>query len=350
MADQLPPSLNESLSSTKVEYRRLGNSGLKVSVPILGCMSIGDPQAQDWAVAEEEALPLLKYAYDNGVTTWDTANIYSQGASEVLVGKALRKYAIPRHKVVIMTKCFWAVGETPDVHHWDVAERIVQARDYVNQSGLSRAAIFNALEASLKRLGTEYVDVFQVHRFDYETPIEETMKALHDLVLSGKVRYIGASSMWAVQFAQMQFVAEKHGWTKFISMQNHYNLIYREEEREMNRFCKMTGVGLIPWAPLAQGRLARPPSSSTSSRGVPEVSGLDLVIANRVQEIAERRGWAMSQVALAWLINRVASPIVGVSGTARLDEVMAVRGKKLTEEEENYLEEMYLPKEVSGHD
>ncbi|TRX91183.1 hypothetical protein FHL15_007971 [Xylaria flabelliformis] len=326
MADQLPSSLNESLHRTKVEYRRLGNSGLKVSVPILGCMSIGDTQAQDWAVAEEEALPLLKYAYDNGVTTWDTANIYSQGASEVLIGKALRKYAIPRHKVVIMTKCFWAVGETPDVHHWDVAEKIVQARDYVNQSGLSRAAIFNALEASLKRLDTAYVDLFQVHRFDYETPVEETMKALHDLVLSGKVRYIGAS------------------------MQNHYNLLYREEEREMNRFCKMTGVGLVPWAPLAQGRLARPPFSSISSRSVPEVSGPDLVIVNRVKEIAERRGWAMTQVALAWLIARVASPIVGVSSTARLDEVMAVRGKKLTEEEEKFLEEFYSPKEVSGHD
>ncbi|KAI1754156.1 aldo/keto reductase [Xylaria castorea] len=351
MADQLPSSLDQSLYNTKVEYRQLGKSGLKVSVPILGCMSIGDPQAQDWAVPEEDALPLLKYAYDSGVNTWDTANIYSQGASEALIGKALRHYAIPRHKVVILTKCFWAVGETPDVHHWDVSEILEQAKDYVNQSGLSRAAIFNAVEASLKRLGTEYIDLFQVHRFDYETPIEETMKALHDLVLSGKVRYIGARSMWAVQFAQMQFVAEKNGWTKFISMQNHYNLLYREEEREMNRFCAVSGVGLIPWAPLKHGRLAhRLSSSSLSSRGMPEASESELTIVDRMHEIAEHHGWMMRQVALVWLIARVTSPVVDVSNAAGLDEVMAIGGEMLTEAEERYLEEPYMPMEVFGHD
>ncbi|KAJ2988137.1 hypothetical protein NUW58_g4134 [Xylaria curta] len=372
MADKLPPSLKESLDNTKVEYRRLGTSGLKVSVPILGCMSIGDSKAQSWAVEEEEvcvyiptlfcilrwspglisdkALSLLKHAYDSGLNTWDTANVYSQGASEVLIGKALQKYSIPRHKVVLMTKCFWGVGETPDVHHWDVDEIIVQAKDYVNQSGLSRASIFNAVEASLRRLGTEYIDVFQIHRFDYDTPVEETMRALHDLVMAGKVRYIGASSMWAVQFAQMQFVAEKNRWTKFTSMQNHYNLLYREEEREMNRFCNMTGVGLIPWAPLAQGRLARPPGTiGSSGRSAAAMGEVDQTIVGRVQEIAERREWPMSHVALAWISGRVASPIVGVSSAARLDDVMGMKGKRLTADEERYLEETYLPKEVSGH-
>ncbi|KAI0481880.1 putative aryl-alcohol protein [Xylaria cf. heliscus] len=350
MAEDLPPSLKESLDKTKVEYRRLGNSGLRVSVPILGCMGIGDPQAQDWAVDAEQALLLLKHAYDSGVNTWDTANAYSQGASEGLIGRALREHGIPRHKVVLLTKVFWAVGEAPDVRHWDVAERIGAAKDYVNQSGLSRAAIFNAVDASLARLGTSYVDLLQVHRFDYETPLEETMRALHDLVCAGKVRYIGASSMWAVQFAQMQFVAEKNGWTKFVSMQNHYNLLYREEEREMNRFCAMTGVGLIPWAPLAQGRLARPSSSPLSSRDVaPAPRRADLAIVNRVREVAERHGWTMSQVALAWLAARVTSPVVGVSTPDRLDEVVLVRGKTLARAEERYLEEPYLPREISGH-
>ncbi|KAI0406653.1 Aldo/keto reductase [Xylaria palmicola] len=349
MTETLPPSLKESLATTKVEYRRLGQSSLRVSVPILGCMSIGDSKAQDWAVNEEEALSLLKHAYDSGLNTWDTAN-------------ALRKFAIPRHKVVILTKCFWAVGEAPDVHHWDAPDQIAGARDYVNQCGLSRAAIFHAVEASLARLGTAYVDLLQVHRFDRDTPVEETMRALHDLVRMGKVRYLGASSMWAVQFAQMQFVAEKNGWTKFISMQNHYNLLYREEEREMNRFCADTGVGLIPWAPLAQGRLARDPNEAgrtPRSAAVLAVAGAggdafalrgaDLAIAERVRAVAAARGWPMSHVALAWLCRRVASPVVGVATAARLDEAMAVRGKVLTEAEEKRLEEPYLPKEVSGH-
>ncbi|KAI3336352.1 Aldo/keto reductase [Xylariaceae sp. AK1471] len=356
MADKLPLSLKESLDSTKVEYRRLGSSGLRVSVPIFGCMSIGDPKAQPWAVDEDEALPLLKYAYDNGLNSWDTANIYSQGASEAIVGKALKKFNIPRHKVIIMTKCFWGVGETPDVYHWDVPEYIEKAKDYTNQLGLSRAAIFNAVNASLKRLDTDYIDLLQIHRFDYNAPIEETMKALHDLVQSGKVRYLGASSMWAVQFAQMQFVAEKHGFTKFISMQNHYHLLYREEEREMNRFCNDTGVGLIPWSPLARGHLARPPQafgstlrSALEEKTSGEIKTPDLTIIQRVQEIAEKKGWPMSHVALAWINRRVTSPIIGFSSTARLDEAMSARGKTLSNEEEKYLEELYLPKEVSGH-
>lgn len=359
MAAYLPPSLKGSLENTKVEYRQLGKSGLRISVPIFGCMSFGDSKAQSWALDEEEALPLLKSAYDKGLNTWDTANGYSQGASEIILGKALKKYNIPREKVVIMTKCFWAVGEAPGVRHFVYRGSVEQSKDYVNQYGLSRTAIFNMVNASLKRLDTDYIDLLQIHRFDYNTPIEETMKALNDLVEQGKVRYIGASSMWAVNFARMQFVAEKNGWTKFVSMQNHYNLLYREEEREMNRFCNDTGVGLIPWAPLCRGHLARPPQdfgstqrskeekeASNGSHGTVEP---DLTIIKRVQEIAEKRGWKMSHVALAWINKRVASPIIGFSSVARIDEAIEARGKVLTDEEEKYLEELYEAKAISGH-
>ncbi|KAI0180104.1 aldo/keto reductase [Hypoxylon sp. FL1284] len=358
-APPLPPSLQKSLEHSKCEYRQLGNSGLRISVPVFGCMSFGDAKAQSWAIDEAEALPLLKHAYDNGLNTWDTANIYSQGASEVIVGKALKKYKIPRDKVVIMTKIFWGVGETPDVRHFMHRDAVAGSKDYVNQYGLSRTAIFNAVEASLRRLGTDYVDVLQIHRFDYDAPVEETMRALHDLVQAGKVRYLGASSMWAVNFARMQFAAERRGWTPFVSMQNHYNLLYREEEREMNRFCRDTGVGLLPWAPLCRGHLARPPAefgstersrlekdASPGSHGTVEP---DLSIIARVQEIAARRGWPMSHVALAWISRRVASPIIGFSSIARIDEALAARGKFLTDEEEVYLEELYQPKQIAGH-
>ncbi|KAI1500421.1 aldo/keto reductase [Biscogniauxia marginata] len=380
MAAELPPSLKLSLENSKCEYRRLGNSGLKISVPIFGCMSFGDSKSLSWALDEEEALPLLKSAYDKGLNTWDTANMYSQGVSEKIVGKALKKYNIPREKVVIMTKCYFGVGETPDVNHYFQRGHLEKSKDYVNQSGLSRTAIFNAVNASLKRLDTDYIDLLQVHRFDYDTPIEETMKALHDLIESGKVRYIGGSTMWAVNFARMQFVAEKNGWTKFISImigsweeewltnpkhlnylvQNHYNLIYREEEREMIRFCNDTGVGLIPWAPLCRGHLAREPqdfgstarSSLEKSAAPPGAHGTvepDLTIIRRVKEIAEKRGWAMSQVALAWINRRVASPIIGFSSVERIEEALGARGKVLTGEEEKYLEELYRPKEIVGH-
>ena len=262
MADKL--DIEGLLKESKAEYKRLGKSGLKVSVPILGAMSIGSSKWQPWVIEEEESLPLLKAAYDRGLTTWDTgmtdgaakylqqlltaykANVYSNGVSEELVGKAIKKYDLPRDKLVILTKCFGYVGEDPGLRTIQYGKELPQLKDYVNQGGLSRQAIFNAVNASLKRLDMDYIDLLQIHRFDPNTPLEETMEALHDLVKSGKVRYIGASSMWAVQFAQMQFTAEKNGWTKFISMQNHYNLLYREEEREMNRFCNDTGVGLIP--------------------------------------------------------------------------------------------------------
>jgi len=258
-----------------------------------------------------------------------------------------------------MTKCWANVGEEMAVRWpWSAAE-VARSKDYQNNYGLSRVAIFEQVDASLRRLGVEYIDVLQIHRFDPETPIEETMKALHDLVQQGKVRYIGASSMWAVQFAQMQFCAERNGWTKFVSMQNHYNLLYREEEREMNRFCNDTGVGLIPYSPLCRGHLARPPSKfGDSLRSADEKEGWkgssgtiepDLSIIKRLQEIAERHGWPMSHVALAWLNKRVSAPIIGASSIARLDEILGARGKRLSDEEESYLEELYEPKSISGH-
>jgi len=222
--------------------------------------------------------------------------------------------------------------------------------------GLSRGAIFKAVGASLKRLGTDYIDLLQIHRFDSSVPVEETMKALHDLVQSGKVHYIGASSMWTYQFAKMQFVAEKNGWTKFVSMQNHYSLCYREEEREMNKFCHETGVGLIPWAPLFRGLLARPLGTATarSQTAMPSAMSRPLTkadesIIKRVAELAETKGWKMSQVALVWIIQRGTIPIVGFSNLERIDEACAVRGKSLTDEEMKYLEEPYEPKEIVGH-
>ena len=232
---------------------------------------------------------------------------------------------------------------------------MTKTKDYVNHVGLSRQAIFQAVDASLKRLGLEYIDLLQIHRFDKDVPIEETMEALHDLVRAGKVRYIGASSMWTFQFAILQACAEAHGWTKFVSMQNHYNLLYREEEREMNKYCDLTGVGLIPWAPLCRGVLARPPSEeqkterSANDRSQTGYSEVDKEIVKRVQEIAEKRGWKMSHVALAWINKRVASPIIGFSSVERIDEALECRGKELTEEEETYLEELYTARKVEGH-
>jgi aryl-alcohol dehydrogenase-like predicted oxidoreductase len=217
-------------SLPKATYRRLGNSGLRVSNPILGAMSIGDSRWMPWVINEDEALPLLKAAYDRGINTWDTANVYSNGVSEEIIAKAIEKYSIPRHKLIILTKCCGTVREGNDPETLALKD-IEKTVDYVNQRGLSRQGIFNAVDASLKRLNTDYIDLLQIHRYDVTVPVEETMKALHDLVESGKVRYIGASSMWAVQFAAMQWCAEKHGWTKFVSMQGWYNLLYREEER-----------------------------------------------------------------------------------------------------------------------
>lgn len=312
---------------------------------------------QPWVINEEAALPLLKAAYDRGLNTWDTANVYSNGVSEEIIGKALKKYNIPRHKMVILSKCYGYVGETPDVRGIVYGQAIAQSKDYTNRGGLSRTAIFEAVNASLARLDTPYLDLLQIHRYDPYTPPEETMEALHDLVKQGKVHYIGASSMWTYQFATYQHVAEKNHWTKFISMQNHYNLLYREEEREMNKFCNETGVGLIPWAPLCRGHLARPPSESGKTvRSEQEQKNpnfeqieSDKEIIRRVQELAEKKGWKMSHVALAWINKRVSSPIIGFSSVERMDEALDARGKELTEEEEKYLEELYVTREIQGH-
>lgn len=351
----------KSINESKPEYRRIGNSGLRVSVPIFGCMSFGSKAWQPWVIEEGEALPLLKAAYDRGLNTWDTANVYSNGVSEEIIGKAIKKYEIPRNKLVILSKCYGYVGETPDVRGIAYGQAIGQSKEYVNRGGLSRTAIFEAVNASLARLDTPYMDLLQIHRFDPHTPIEETMEALHDLVRSGKVHYIGASSMYAYQFAMYQHCAEKHGWTKFISMQNHYSLLYREEEREMNSFCNATGVGLIPWAPLCRGHLARPPSqfgTTTRSEGEKNaphfktrehVEKSDKEVISRVQELAEKHEWKMSHVALAWIGKRVSSPIIGFSSVERMDEALDARGKELTEEEEKYLEEPYVTRDIQGH-
>ncbi|KIW31507.1 uncharacterized protein PV07_03152 [Cladophialophora immunda] len=354
----MPRSLRESLDNTKVSYVQLGASGLRVSIPILGAMSFGHKDWQPWVIDDEaEVEKLLKGAYDRGLNSWDTANVYSNGKSERMIGRVIKKHNIPRHKLVLLSKCFGTVGEEPAVVHIKYPDQIKKSKDYVNQGGLSRAAIFNAVEASLERLGTSYLDVLQIHRFDRTVPVEETMKALHDLVQAGKVRYIGASSMWAYQFAKMQNCADVHGWTKFVSMQNHYSLCYREEEREMNPYCHETGVGLIPWAPLYRGLLARPLGSEAtvreeSMKGNPMFGGLDPAdreIIKRVMELADKKGWKMSHVALAWIIQKGTIPIVGFSNLARLDEAVAVRGKVLTEDEMKYLEEPYKPKPIVGH-
>ncbi|KAI9751150.1 MAG: hypothetical protein M1815_001340 [Lichina confinis] len=359
---ETPRYLQQSVEASKAEYRRLGASGLKVSVPIVGAMSYGDPTWARWVLNEEEATAALKLAplgTSVDPSQWDTANIYSNGSSEKVIAKAIKQYDIPREKVVILTKCYGPVADDPSLLALTYPELVAKSKDFVNQSGLSRAAIFNAVEASLKRLDMEYIDLLQIHRFDKNTPIEETMEALHDLVKSGKVRYIGASSMWTYQFVMMQALAEKRGWTKFVSMQNHYNLLYREEEREMNKYCKETGVGLIPWAPLCRGHLARPledfgntvRSASERERGsfTTGTTETDKKIIKRVQNLAARKGWTMSTVALAWINKRVTSPLIGFSSLERIDGALEARGKMLTDEEEKHLEELYQPRPIQGH-
>ncbi|KAH8705278.1 aldo-keto reductase [Talaromyces proteolyticus] len=351
---ELPILFKQGFEATQVKYAKLGSSGLRVSLPILGGMSFGHKDWREWVEDDEEEVgKLLKGAYDRGLNTWDTANVYSGGVSEEMIGRAIKKYEIPRHKIIIMTKCYFPSGEQPAVNYLKYPELFPRHKDYVNQYGLSRAAIFNAVTASLKRLQTDYIDLLQIHRYDPSVPPEETMKALHDLVETGKVRYIGASSMWAYQFAKLQYTAEKNGWTKFISMQNHYSLLYREEEREMIKLCHETGVGLVPWGPLYSGVLARPWSEQGKTTRANEqgkvLNDTDKEIVNRVEELANKKGWKMGQVALAWVVQKGTIPIVGFSNLERLDEAVAVKDKTLTEEEIKYLEEPYQPKAVQGH-
>ncbi|KIJ63009.1 hypothetical protein HYDPIDRAFT_176116 [Hydnomerulius pinastri MD-312] len=343
------------MSTPKVEYRMLGKSGLRVSVPILGAMSFGSSKWSAWVLDEEPSLEIMKAAWDLGINTIDTANVYSNGESERLVAKFLKKYQIPRHQIVIASKCFGLVANDVGIRT-SVTPGLDKQLEYINQKGLSRAAIFNAVEASLARLETPYLDLLQIHRYDSEVPAEETMKALHDLVQSGKVRYIGASSMRCWQFAHLNEVASKNGWTKFVSMQDEYSLLYREEEREMLAYCKFNGIGVIPWAPLAAGDLARPVGTETvrlnSGKGTifeKKLSEADKEIVNRVEKLANEKGVKMGQIALTWVGQKIASPIVGVNSIQRLQESI-VTGISLTPEEVAYLEEPYEPKVIRGHD
>jgi len=330
-----------------MEYVNLGKTGLKVSRITLGCMSYGEPAVGEpkngrhlWTLNEAQSQPFLKQALDLGINFFDTANAYSSGASEEVLGRFL-KQNVRREAVVVATKVF------------------VQMREEPNGGGLSRKAIFNEVDASLRRLGTDYIDLYQTHRWDYETPIEETLEALHDLVKSGKVRYIGASSMYAWQFTKALYLAELKGWTRFVSMQNHYNLIYREEEREMMDACAAEGIGVIPWSPLARGRLTRAWASETTTRSETDKFGngmygptdeADKRVIDRVSEIAQQRGVPMAQIALAWMLAKpfVTSPIVGATKPHHLEDAVAALNVKLTEEEMARLEEPYLPHPTLG--
>ncbi|KAJ7255771.1 NADP-dependent oxidoreductase domain-containing protein [Mycena rebaudengoi] len=350
---QLSPLLMSS--SPNATYTRLGNAGLRVSVPIMGCLTFGSSKSRSWVLDEEPSHEVMKAAWDRGLTTWDTANIYCNGESERVIGSFLKKYNIPRHKIIIATKIKHLVVEDDIAAYGFRQPELRNQRNYVNQDGLSRAAILNAVDASLRRLDTPYIDLLQIHRFDPETPIEETMKALHDLVLSGKVRYLGASSMHCWRFAEMNNVAEKNGWTRFVSMQSEYSLLYREEEREMIPYCKAHGIGLIPWRPLASGALARPrgvETARTAASGTTKYeddTDADRTIIARVEELAKKKGCSMSQISLAWVKLKVDSPIVGISSAERLEQSLATGGVELTSEEVKYLEEPYVAKPVRGH-
>ncbi|MBX7552049.1 aldo/keto reductase [Streptomyces sp. NPDC004232] len=328
-----------------MEYAKLGASGLEVSRLALGCMSYGVPDRgpHPWTLAEDVARPFIRQALDAGITFFDTANSYSAGTSEEIVGRALGEMA-RREDVVIATKVFFAV------------ENGAARSERPNRSGLSRKAIMAEIDHSLRRLGTDYVDLYQIHRFDPRTPVEETMEALHDVVRAGKARYIGASSMYAWQFAKLQHTAELHGWTKFVSMQNHYNLLYREEEREMLPLCADQGVGVIPWSPLARGRLTRDwDAGSARSESDAILRNLyqpdDKRIVDAVAAIAESRGVPRAQVALAWVASRpgVTAPIVGATKAHHLEDAVAALDLRLTDEEVRRLEEPYTPRGISGH-
>jgi len=328
------------------EYRQLGKSGLRVSVPIVGGMSFGSSSWLPWVINEDKAIPVLKAAWDLGINTVDTADVYSNGESERIIAKFMKQYKIPRQNMVIMTKINFPVA--PDAGTFTfMMPHLPGTRDYVNACGLSRTAIFTSVDASLARLNTTYIDVLQIHDFDASTPIEETMKALHDLVVSGKVRYIGACRMPAWQFMEMNHVAELHGWTQFVSAQVEHSLLYRPEEQDMLAYCNYKGIGVLAFSPLLDGHLARPLGTETtranSIKGTPfEKARLpsDELIIKRVQEIAQKHSWEMSQVALAWSLTKVTSPIVGASKPERLSQSL-VTGKTLTADEIKYLEEPY---------
>jgi 1-deoxyxylulose-5-phosphate synthase len=321
-----------------MEYTRLGNTGLEVSRICLGMMSFGEPDRgnHSWSLPEEESRRIIEKAISSGITFFDTANVYSAGSSEEITGRALRDFT-DREDVVLATKVFMPM------------------RPGANGGGLSRKAILRELEASLRRLGTDYVDLYQIHRWDRHTPIEETLEALDACVRSGKVRYLGASSMWAWQFSKALYLAGEHGWHRFVSMQDHYNLLNREEEREMLPLCADQGIGVIPWSPLARGRLTRDwdettARSETDAFGRRLYTAGDRSIVERVAEIADERGISRAQVALAWMLSKpvVTAPIVGVTKDHHLDDAVAAVDAQLSEEEIARLEEPYTPHAVAG--
>jgi aryl-alcohol dehydrogenase-like predicted oxidoreductase len=323
-------------------YVNLGKSGLKVSRLCLGTMSYGSPEWRPWILTEEQGRPFIKRALELGINFFDTADMYSVGKSEEILGKAIKDFA-KRDQVVVATKVFFPMGSGP------------------YDKGLSRKHIMNAIDASLKRLGTEYVDLYQIHRWDYQTPIEETMEALHDVVKVGKARYIGASSMYVYQLAKALHVAETHGWTKFVSMQNHYNLVYREEEREMIPFCREEGIAIIPWSPLARGFLTGSRKRG-SQDGTPRESAdklakdmyyqeSDYIIADRVAELEKKKNVKPAQIALAWLLQQdgVTAPIIGATKMEHLDDAVGTLSIMFDADERKFLEELYVPHKVLGH-
>ena len=325
-----------------MQFTSLGRTGLKVSRICLGCMSYGTPAWRDWVLDEEAALPFFKQALDAGINFFDTADIYSNGASEEVLGHALEKLGVRREKVVIASKLFNPMGDSP------------------NERGTGRKHVKHAVEASLRRLGTDYIDLYQIHRYDRSTPMEETLAALDALVKEGKVLYLGASSMAAWEFARFLYLADQHGLTRFVSMQNHYNLVYREEEREMIPFCREEGIGLIPWSPLARGFLAgnrKKEDKGETTRAKTDdfahdmyYQDSDFKIVERVGEIAKARGVSSAQVALAWMLGRpgVDAPIIGATKPHHLDDAVKAVDLTLTSEEVMRLEELYQPHPVLG--
>ena len=323
-----------------MEYVRLGSSGLRVSRICLGMMSYGDPGWREWVLDEAAAEPFVRKAADAGITFFDTADMYSLGVSEEVTGRLLRATFPRREDYVLATKVFWPMGQGP------------------NDGGLSRGHILDAVDASLRRLGVDHIDLYQIHRWDPHTPIEETMEALDDVVRAGKVRYLGASSMWAWQLAKVQHAAVAGGWTRFVSMQNHYNLLYREEEREMNPLLLDQGVACLPWSPLARGRLARAGTDAATTRATADPIGdqlyatADQAVLDRLAEVAAERGVPPARVAIAWLLHQpvVTAPIVGATKLSQLDEPLAAVGMTLSNEELARLAEPYRPQPVSGHE
>ena len=326
-----------------MEYVNLGRTGLKVSRLCLGCMSFGSRErgSHRWVLDEEASRPFFRQALDAGINFFDTANVYSIGASEEITGRALKDFA-RRDEVVIATKVHGKMSDDP------------------NGRGLSRKAIMQEIDASLKRLGTDYVDLYQIHRWDDSVPIEETAEALHDVVRAGKARYIGASSMWAWQFMQALALQRANGWSRFVSMQNHYNLLYREEEREMLPLCRSEGIGVIPWSPLARGRLTRPwENEPTTERGASDQFGkglysrmqdADRAVVERAHEIAKGRGVPAAQISLAWMLSKpgITAPIVGATKPNHLEDTIAALSVKLSDEEVARLEQPYVPHPVAG--